>query len=607
MEKTELMDLIQKAVSGDSQAFSVLYEEYYSRIYYLCFKLLKNREDAGDITQETFVAAFKSLNTLNNAFVFESWLKSIAANKCKNYLKKSKPVLFSQYDKADGFEFDIEDNKAENAQEIVDNSEIHKIINEIIDRLPDEQRVCIILYYYDEKSVSEIADFLECSEGTVKSRLNYARKKIRDEIEAIEKRDNIQLHSAAAIPLLGTILSKHIPNTMLHPSFSTIVNGAASITRSYNSPAETTFGVTDNALSNAKISLSKKLFKTTASKVIAGVLSAAVLVSGGVFAGTRLNLEQNNLAPETMVNSTVTESTTETEPENKVVDIAGNTSGNLDNCGYAALQGDYIYYCDSLGETYNLYRIKTDGTERKKLSKNCNLLMPFINVVDNYVYYNGYGGIYAVMTDGANNHKISDDEPISMSVVGENIYYSTWYCDENYKSFVMKTDGSNKQKIFDNYIIAVVDDLIYYNNKNDGYKIYAMKTDGSNSHKIIDCETYDINVLDNWIYYLNKNDDDKIYAVKTDGTDNHKVNDDSAFDLNVAGDTIYYSNTDDSNRMYSVKLDGSNKKKLTDEKVASINIAGEWIYCKLNLDIQGGPNYRLRFDGSNREKLNYAG
>lgn len=321
MKKTELLNLIQRTVDGESEAFAVLYEAYYNKIYYLCLKLLQNRDDANDIAQETFASAFENLRRLSNAFAFESWLKTIAVNKCKNYLKKCKPVLFSQYDNEDHTEFLIEDENAENAEEAFDDFETRRIINHIIDQLPDEQRICIILYYYDEKTVSEIAEFLECSNGTVKSRLNYARKKIRNEIERIEKENNIQLHSASAIPLLRMIISKQMPKTTVHPSFDSILKHAAEMTNSLpDSSVQETAKPDDTGSSiqeaknpadttnSAKTSVTKKLFKTTASKITAGALSAVMLVSGGVFAGSQLNSGKNN--PEISTTVSTTENTT---------------------------------------------------------------------------------------------------------------------------------------------------------------------------------------------------------------------------------------------------------------------------------------------------------
>ena len=341
MEKTELVKLVQKAAEGDAQAFSVLYEEYYDKVYYLCFKLLQNSEEASDIVQETFITAFESIKTLHNAFAFEGWLKTIASNKCKNHFKKSKPLLFSQYESDDTAEIILEDSKAENAADVIDNAEIRRIINDIIDRLPDEQRTCVMLYYFDERSVLEIAEFMECSEGTVKSRLNYARKKIKEEIEAIEKRDNIKLHSAIIIPLLGAILANSIQNKVAHKGFISVLNGTAEIAKSVTDVIPANVGKIqvdsseievpspENAKvggSSAKKTLFQKLLKTTASKVVAGVLSVTLLVSGGVYAGSRLNSQPESPAVNTGQNTSenvsdaAEQNTSEIIPENTTME-----------------------------------------------------------------------------------------------------------------------------------------------------------------------------------------------------------------------------------------------------------------------------------------------
>lgn len=299
MDRERLIGLIQSSAGGDAQAFSALYEEYYGRIYYLCSKILRNSEDAADIAQETFVSAFENLRSLNNALAFEGWLKTIATNKCKNYLKKSKPILFSQYENDDGGEIDFEDDNSQNVEETADNSDLRRIINDIIDTLPDAQRVCVILYYYDEKSVSEIAEFLECSEGTVKSRLNYARKKIREEVEKIEKRDGVQLHSALILPMLGHILSENtsanIPSALAKTQFSSLVNGAAETAAKASAPGRSRLaGKNRKPASTAKKPFYERIFKTTTQKIIAAAVSATVLVSSGVAAGVNIEKSRNN-------------------------------------------------------------------------------------------------------------------------------------------------------------------------------------------------------------------------------------------------------------------------------------------------------------------------
>lgn len=141
---------------------------------------------------------------------------------------------------------------------------------------------------------------MECSNGTVKSRLNYARKKIRDEIERIEKENNIYLHSASAIPLLGYIISKQMPKIVSIPSFENILDSALKSSNktigtgniseiSADSGKSTTVNTEGNTPSLK--SVSKKAAKTMVTKIAAGILGAVVLVSGGMFAGSRMSSE----------------------------------------------------------------------------------------------------------------------------------------------------------------------------------------------------------------------------------------------------------------------------------------------------------------------------
>lgn len=326
MKNKELIILIKKASDGDMTAFAEIYKEFYNDIYYLCLKILKNSDNAADITQDVFVSAIENIAKLENEAAFEAWIKSIAVNKCKNFLKKSKPALFSQYTNEDDSEFIAEDENALNGETVFDDFETRRIINSIIDNLPDEQRICVILYYYDDKSISEIARFMECNSGTVKSRLNYARKKIRDEIERIERENNIYLHSASAIPLLGYIISKQMPKIVSMPSFDSVLNIAVKSANSTigtgnkseisaDSGKNETVNIKENAPSakSAAKAVSKKAAKTIAAKITAGILGAVVLVSGGMFAGSRISTDAKTTEPTV---TTAPQTTTQAELTN---------------------------------------------------------------------------------------------------------------------------------------------------------------------------------------------------------------------------------------------------------------------------------------------------
>lgn len=231
MEAEQLSSIVEQAKNQDVQAITQLYEEYHNGLYFLCLKIVKNEDDALDLVQDSFLQAFDKLETLQNTERFGSWLNQIAANKCRDYLKKKKPLLFSQKqgdEDGAGEEFEIEDrNETLIPDQSLDTQETRRLIMQIIDSLPDLQRMTVMLYYYEEKPVSEIAEIMECSENTVKSRLNYARKQIRASVLELEQK--------------GTKLYGAMP--MLFPL---IQNAAADISL----PAEASFSLLNSITSS---------------------------------------------------------------------------------------------------------------------------------------------------------------------------------------------------------------------------------------------------------------------------------------------------------------------------------------------------------------------
>lgn len=214
--KTEgLAEIVMKSKQGDEQAFNKLYENYVKKVYYICLKFLKDREDASDVTQDTFVTAFEKLSTLQNPESFGMWISKIATNKCKNVLIKKNHSFIEEL-KMDDKGIEDEDLNSEFIpEEYVINKEKRKIIMEIIDnKLSDVQRMAILLYYYECEPVSEIAKILECSEGTVKSRLNSARKVIKKAIEDKEKK-GFSILGAVAYFALSSIVEAEASEVIL--------------------------------------------------------------------------------------------------------------------------------------------------------------------------------------------------------------------------------------------------------------------------------------------------------------------------------------------------------------------------------------------------------
>jgi RNA polymerase sigma factor (sigma-70 family) len=189
MAQTELAQLVQKARQGDKKAQEGLYLATNSAAYFVAMKITKDEEESLDIVSDSYIKAFASLDNLENDEKFPAWFNQIVANRCRDYLKKAKPMHLSDMTE-DGEDFELEDIDGEIPDELLENKDVIECVRRVVESLPEEQRMCVILRYYDEMSLQEIADTLEVSLGTVKSRLSRASKKMRDEIERLEKEEN---------------------------------------------------------------------------------------------------------------------------------------------------------------------------------------------------------------------------------------------------------------------------------------------------------------------------------------------------------------------------------------------------------------------------------
>lgn len=182
-------EAVEKAKQGDQQAKEVLYTETCQHMFFLAKSIVKSDEEAMDIIHDSYICVFQKLDNIKNLSGFKSYLRTTVVNRCKNYLSKKKPLYLSDMTE-DGEDFELEDIDGEIPDELLENKDVIECVRRVVESLPEEQRMCVILRYYDEMSLQEIADTLEVSLGTVKSRLSRASKKMRDEIERLEKEEN---------------------------------------------------------------------------------------------------------------------------------------------------------------------------------------------------------------------------------------------------------------------------------------------------------------------------------------------------------------------------------------------------------------------------------
>ena len=207
MAMPSMSPVIRRCLSGDQQAQEELVLAAQNRVYYHCRKMLKHEEDALDATQEILISMLTRLDRLQDPEAFWGWLSAMTANHCRNVLTRGRrEAQIPEDDEGnsllDAFESLDEQTVPDKA---LDNDETRRMIVELVDHLPPPQRQCVLMFYYEEMSVKDIAAALETSEGTVKSRLNYARKAIKSGVDAYAAQ-GVKLYSA--LPFLVYFLQR---------------------------------------------------------------------------------------------------------------------------------------------------------------------------------------------------------------------------------------------------------------------------------------------------------------------------------------------------------------------------------------------------------------
>ena len=299
-----IKELVSSAKSGNKKSFDKLYELTHNDVWYNCLSLLKDEENAKDIMQETYITAFLKLDTLNDEQKFCGWIISIAVNKCKNKLKGK--VEYQIDDEV--LITEAETDELMLPEEYINKAEKRKVLLQIIeDTLSFNQYQVVLMFYFNELSIAEIAQALEISEGTVKSRLNSSRAKMKTAIEDYEKKSGDKLHGVVVVPFFTTIFKEEakslaVPNiTIKLPNGQTLATSA-------------TKGIATGAKSTVSSIVKATATATVKTKVIAVVCGATILagisaVGISILAGC--NAEKEPTEP-SVISSTVQTSTVPT-------------------------------------------------------------------------------------------------------------------------------------------------------------------------------------------------------------------------------------------------------------------------------------------------------
>lgn len=395
----EIADLVLRARNGEQEAFSELYKCTNDKAYYTAYSIVKNNDDAMDLLQDAYVKAFQSLDTLNNPESFTSWLCRIVSNGCKNYLVKKKPMLFSEMkredDSEDDEELQIEDTKIDSLPaQVLEDNDLKERIMQLLGNLNEDQRLCMMMVYFHGMKLSEVAEALDVSENTVKSRIFYAKKAMRKEITRYEEEKGIPFNTIVIGPLLRSIFEES--------------------SQKVHTPKKLYGRIAKNLSFKKTTLLAKMKGATLTQKVIASVCTLAV-----VGAAIALPLALSNHDDEI----------TDSLSAKISVSDAGNTPLNISNGGIAAEDDHYLVYieADSVVNDSGAYALQNERV--MLVDKNSGTTQELFTGYVGYLNLIGQNLYYVDLLDNGKLYcySLTDQEVFSPCIADDKLYAYTPY------------------------------------------------------------------------------------------------------------------------------------------------------------------------------------
>ena len=195
----ELVDAVERMQAKDEAAFAIFYEQTYSYVYAKAKYVMHDEEDALDLTQETYIQAYKGIGTLMDVNNVYAWLGGIVYRQGMRIFNKKKESLTGE---EQDYLFEEMESGEATPEQVAEQQATVNIVKGMIDELPELQRVAVMAFYYDNMKIDEIAGMCNCSSNTIKSRLNYAKKFLKEKVEVHEKQNRYKLCSVSPAILL---------------------------------------------------------------------------------------------------------------------------------------------------------------------------------------------------------------------------------------------------------------------------------------------------------------------------------------------------------------------------------------------------------------------
>jgi len=189
LERMNIADpsrLIAECIAGNEDAIEVFVRQYEKDVFRLALSIVNDPTEAHEITQETFIAALKSLPAYQEKRSLRAWLYTIGLNLSRSHLRKHRLVERLRNTLTTIFQIDVQ--KQSSTEEVVIQNEKETLIWEALNKLDDRHRMVIVLRYFHEFSIIEISEILSIHEGTIHSRLHTARQRLKNTLEQLRGR-----------------------------------------------------------------------------------------------------------------------------------------------------------------------------------------------------------------------------------------------------------------------------------------------------------------------------------------------------------------------------------------------------------------------------------
>lgn len=272
------IDLLYAARQGNIDAFEHIYRIYKDKIYALTLTTLKNQQDAEDVTQQTFIQVYENLNSLRDLNAFNKWIQRIALNGSKMLLRERKGDV-SMDDEETGALAEKIESDFMLPQDYAERADLSQRLREIINELPVVQRQALVLQMYSNLTMAEIAQVMDCSENTVKSRIRYAKAYIKTEIEERERKSGEKFYGVMLLPF-STPFIRAIQSQSMTPA--TAARIWDSISHSIIAAAQAA-SATGSAAGSAVGTATAKTGMALGAKIAIGAVIGAVVIGGAAF------------------------------------------------------------------------------------------------------------------------------------------------------------------------------------------------------------------------------------------------------------------------------------------------------------------------------------